>query len=64
MKKKEIQLMGIEEQELKLTELKKELMKSNAQIATGTAPKNSGQIRQIKKAIARILTNRREKGQS
>ncbi|MBI3034528.1 50S ribosomal protein L29 [Candidatus Woesearchaeota archaeon] len=57
MKKKEIATLGKEESRAKLTELRKELMKSNAQVATGTVPKSPGQIRQVKKTIARILTN-------
>ena len=56
MKKKEIPLMQPEEMKSKLTELRKELMKNSAQIATGTVPKSPGQIRQIKRTIARILT--------
>lgn len=64
MKKKEMSLMEAEEMKLKLSELRKELMKSNAQIATGTNPKSPGQVRQMKRAIARILTIRRGKQKS
>ncbi len=64
MKKKELSLMQADEMNSKLIELRKELMKSNSQVATGTVPKNPGQIRQIKKTIARILTIRREKQKS
>ncbi len=39
----------------KLSELKKELIKINAQIAIGTTPKNPGQVKNIKKTIARIM---------
>ena len=45
----------------KLLELKKELVKLNAQIAIGTAIKNPGQVRKIKKTLARIITVRNEK---
>ena len=45
----------------KLIELKKELLKMNAQIAIGTAIKNPGQARKIKKTIARIMTISQEK---
>ena len=45
----------------KLTELKKELVKVNAQVAIGTALKNPGQVRVIKKTLARILTLSSEK---
>ena len=40
----------------KLLELKKELVKMNAQVAIGSAIKNPRQIRVIKKTIAKIYT--------
>ncbi len=61
MKRKEVLSMNEEEKSAKLTELRKELMKNRAQIAAGTVPKSPGQIKQIRKAIARILTTRRKK---
>jgi large subunit ribosomal protein L29 len=64
MKIKDLRSMSDEELKLKLTELRKELIKSNAQIATGTTPKSSGQIKQAKKMIARILTLQKEKQKS
>ncbi len=54
MKFKELKSMSKEEIESKLKELKMELIKSNAQVATGTVPKNPGQLKQTKKAIAKI----------
>ena len=45
----------------KAAELKKELVKMNAQVAIGTAIKNPGQIRNIKKTLARIITISHEK---
>lgn len=56
MKAKEI--IGTDKNVLneKMLELKKELVKMNAQVAIGTALKNPGQIRKIKKTLARILT--------
>ncbi len=56
MKYKELANMDMNELDSKLEELKTELMKQNAQVATGTTPKSPGQIRQIKKTIAKILT--------
>ncbi len=56
MKTKEMRSMSKEDLEAKLEELKKELMKVNAQISTGTTPKSPGQVKQIKKNIAKILT--------
>ena len=64
MKAKEMRSMGKEELQTKLEELKKELMKANAQISTGTTPKSPGQVKQIKKNIARILTIVHEKNSS
>lgn len=40
----------------KSRELKKELIKINAQIAMGTIPENPGKIKEIRKTIARIKT--------
>ena len=54
MKFNELKSMSKEEIESKLKELKMELIKSNAQVATGTVPKNPGQLKQTKKAIAKI----------
>ncbi len=55
MKIKEIRELSKEDLNIKLIELKKELIKQNAQISTGTTPKSPGQIKQIKKTIARIM---------
>ncbi len=44
----------------KLTEIKKELLKVNAKIATKVIPENPGSIKQMKKAVARILTIKKE----
>ncbi|MDP2906523.1 MAG: 50S ribosomal protein L29 [Nanoarchaeota archaeon] len=40
----------------KLLDLKKELMKINTQISTGTVPENPGMVSEVKKTIARIIT--------
>lgn len=61
MKIKEIRSMNKEDLKAKLEELKKELVKANAQISTGTTPKSPGHVRQIKKSIAKILTILHEK---
>ncbi len=54
MKIKELRALGEGELKQKLIELHKELMKDNAQVATGTIPKNPGKLRLAKKTIARI----------
>jgi large subunit ribosomal protein L29 len=47
----------------RLQESKKELMKLKATVATGTVPKSPGEIRRLKRQIARMLTikNQRRK---
>lgn len=63
MKIKNDQLRKMNEQELdnKLFELKKDLIKVNAQVAVGTIPENPGNVKNLKKAVARILTIQTEK---
>ena len=62
MKAKELKAMNEPDLENKITELKKELMKINSQIAIGTVPKSPGKVREMKRAIAKILTLKRQKG--
>ena len=61
MKIKDIRSMDDASLKDKLTELRKELIKINAQVAIGTTPKNPGQVKAIKKNIARVLTIIKEK---
>jgi ribosomal protein L29 len=56
MKNKELKLKNKEELKEMLPEMKKELIKLNAQVAMGTTLNNPGQVKKIKKNIARILT--------
>ena len=56
MKSRDLKSMQKGELLGKLNELKKELIKHNAQIATGTTPKSPGQVKETKKTIAKILT--------
>ncbi len=55
MKAKEIRSMDKNTLNEKILELKKELVKMNAQVAMGTALKNPGQVKKLKKTVARIL---------
>ena len=50
----------------RLAELRLELAKENSQIGVGGSPSNIGRVKQIKKTIARILTEnkKRKKGGS
>ena len=61
MKAKELRVMNELDLENKSTELKKELMKINSQVATGTVPKNPSKIKEMKRTIAKILTIKKEK---
>ncbi len=56
MKFKELKALPHGELREKMLELKKELMKENAQVAIGTVPKNPRKLRLAKKTIARIET--------
>jgi large subunit ribosomal protein L29 len=58
MNKKMHELQALKEDALtkQLVDMRKELMKINAQVASGTVPKSPGSIKKIKKQIARILT--------
>ena len=56
LKKKDLKKLSEQDLKQKIEELRKEMIKINAQIATGTPPANKGGINQIKKNIARILT--------
>jgi len=56
--------LGKAELKSKLSELNLELIKLNAQVATGTALKNPSQVRDTKKNIARIKTLLKAKEQT
>ncbi len=64
MKAKDIRARNEADLKKELVELRTELIKENAQAATGTQLKSPGKIKQIKKNIARILTvlNEKQKG--
>lgn len=54
MKFKELSNMARADRARKLKELELELIKLNAQVATGTPPKNAGQLKRLKKDIAKM----------
>jgi len=56
MKFKDIKKMPKDELTKKLFDMKTELMKLNAQIAVGTTPKNTKEVRDIKRALAKVET--------
>jgi large subunit ribosomal protein L29 len=62
MKIKQLRELASDELHKKVLELRKELMKQNAQVATGTVPKSPGLIKLQKKSIAQIKTLLHERG--
>jgi large subunit ribosomal protein L29 len=63
MKKDEVRNATSGDLKKKVVELRKELIKLNAQSAMGTQLKSPGQIRQIRRNIARIVTEMKNKGE-
>jgi len=61
IKNNELRKMGEKQLDEKLIELRKELIKINAQVSTGTVPENPGNVKNVKKTIARIFTIKTEK---
>ena len=55
MKNKELASMEKEELKKKLTELRKEMIKFNNQIASGASIKSPSMVRNTKRTIARII---------
>lgn len=62
LKVKQIREMKKEESQKKLSELKLELLKEQANVKMGRPIKNTGRIHELRKAIARILTIQKESG--
>jgi large subunit ribosomal protein L29 len=60
-KAKEFKNLSTEEIKSRITELRKEIMKDNVQVFSGTSPTNPGKLRQAKKNIARLLTTLKQK---
>lgn len=61
MKNKDLRAKKEEELKNLLTESRKELIKLNTQVATGTSLKSPGQVKKTKKTIAKILTLLKER---
>lgn len=56
MNMEEIKKLSAGDREKKLKEIHIDLMKLNGQVQTGTAPKSPGQIKELKRTVARIKT--------
>ena len=62
MKAKELKALSNKEMDEKLLEMKKELLKIRGQIAVGTLPKSPGQVKALRRNIARINFIKGQKG--
>ena len=60
LKVKQLREMKPEDLNKKLSELKLELLKEQGNVKMGRATKNSGKIKELRRAIARTLTVKRE----
>ena len=58
---KELRGLSIDDLNARIKESKKELLKLNVHVASGTSTTNPGKLRQLKKNVARILTLIKEK---
>ena len=61
IRKSDLKAMPPQEQQAKLLELRKELMKLNAKRSMGVTLESPGRIRMLKKTIARIFTYQQQK---
>ena len=64
MKKKELKQMTKDQLKDKLVELRKDLMRLNTQRATKTVPENPGNIKNLRRTVAKILTFIKQKKES
>ena len=61
IKNNDLRKLNTQELQYKLLELRKDLVKINGQVAAGTVPENPGNVKNVKKAVARIMTIMNEK---
>jgi large subunit ribosomal protein L29 len=61
IKKTELKAMALPAIDVKLKELKAELVKTNAQTAVGSGSQNPKRTRQLKRTIAALLTFKNQK---
>ncbi|MFT4312791.1 MAG: 50S ribosomal protein L29 [Candidatus Woesearchaeota archaeon] len=62
MKFKQMADLDNDQLQKKLSGFQLELMKLEGSAASGASPKNPGQIKQLKKSIARVLTALKQRG--
>ena len=61
LRTKDVKKLGEKDMDKKLNELRLELTKERANIAIGASATSPGRIREIRRAIARILTVKNER---
>ncbi len=62
LRKSELKKMSEKDRNDKLASLRKELMKSKAQVSSKVTPDNPGKIKEMRRTIARILTMKNKGG--
>jgi len=62
LKKRQLKELNREDIQKRLGELRLELAKEKGQIAIGGTPTNPGKVKEIKRTIARILTELNKRG--
>lgn len=60
IRRRAVHELGMDELTKRLAELHLELAKERGQAAIGAAPKNPGRIKELRRAIARMLTEKRK----
>ena len=61
MKKRQLKELNNDDLVKRLQEMKLELAKERAQIAIGGSPSNTGRVSQIRKTIAKMLTEKNKR---
>lgn len=62
IKRKALKEMNDADISKRITELRLELAKERSQMAVGGSPSNIGRVREIRKTIAKLLTEKKQKG--
>jgi large subunit ribosomal protein L29 len=62
LRSKDVRKLSEKEFSNKLAEIRKELLKLSAQKSVGSVPENPGRIRALKRTVARMLTIKKQGG--
>ena len=61
IRKRQLRELSNDDIDKRLGEIKLELAKERAQIAVGGSPSNTGRVRQLRKTIAQLLTEKKRR---